>query len=1138
MNCSACDHDNPIDARFCSACGVPLRLRCDDCGRENDGDAQFCNGCGTPVGDASASRGTPRDYTPRHLADRILKQRSVLEGERKQVTILFADVKGSLELAGQIDPEGWHRVLDRFFAILADGVHRFEGTVNQYTGDGIMALFGAPIAHEDHAQRACWAALHLKRELREYALQVKREHGLGFSTRMGVHSGEVVVGKIGDDLRMDYTAQGQAVGLAARMESLAEPNSIYATEETARLVESFFTFESMGRFDVKGIPDPVNVQELIGLGEARTRFERSRVRGLSRFVGRGADTATLEAALQTAREGRGQVVGVVGEAGVGKSRLCFEFLESCRRQGVPVYRGSAVSHGSNLPAHPMMQVFREYFGLAEGDDARAIREKLVGRILLLDPGLQEELPLVFDFFGVADPARPAPPVDPDVRQRRTRDVLRRVIQSEETTVTLIEDLHWFDPASEQFLADWVDAIPGARSLLVLNFRPEYAAPWMRRSSYHQLALAPLGPEAMRELLEGLLGHDASLGDLSGTIAERTAGSPLFCEEIVRELVETGVLEGTRGTYRLSKPVESIAVPQTVQPLLAARIDRLSEFDKSVLQTASVIGKEFGEDLLARVLEPGESLRGALGRLKEAEFVYEASLFPTIEYAFRHPLTQEVAYSTQLAEHRARQHAAVADHLAVADDTAGAALLAYHREAAGDVLRAAQAYCRAGETGIFATPSEMVPFFRKVRELLAGEMRGDARDLQKRAILGLFHGGGYRFGVGGDEVEALYAEGKRLGEEDGDAYYLAALLLVYTPILGIVRSDLAPYIQAAAECDRHAEQSGALELQVGAKQILYYSAVLDDRLEDAYAAANDLVRIAGDDHRVGMSFTGLSGAASGRWSCALIVAPMGRLDEAKGLLLDAEAIAREIGSAQDLCYALGGWASLAELSGEAADAEPRVRESVELAEKSCSPFVANNTWLALARVLMVRARWEEAMDCVDRAEHTAHEVGTSMEDESTRRVFRARCLFELGDLNDLNRAARLIEEAIALMDAGRAARFQTSRAKTLHGLILGRQGDPSAGDAVIQNAIARELPGYRLLGLIDRARLGNEAGWPNVARESLEEAVGLARKLGARGHLAAGERGLEALGASGDGTDKPGASEPSRSTRRGDGRNRP
>src|SRR3989442_858841 len=345
MNCASCGHDNPDSARFCLECGTPFALRCAGCGAELPGGAKFCLECGAAVAPA---RHSPRAPTSRHLADKIRQSKSAVEGERKQVTVLFADVKGSMELAEQLDPEAWSQIMQRFFTILADGVQRFEGFVDKFTGDGIMALFGAPIAHEDHAQRACYAALHLLEAVRAYSREVKRAHGLDFAVRIGLHSGDVVVGRIGDDLHMDYTAQGHTVGLAQRMESLAEANSCFVSHATAALATGYFALDDLGPFRVKGVVEPVNVFVLRGLGTARTRFDVSRSRGLTRFVGRDADMATLEAALEQAQAGHGQVVGVVAEAGTGESRLCLEVAQRCRARGMTVNEGHDVAHGEEL----------------------------------------------------------------------------------------------------------------------------------------------------------------------------------------------------------------------------------------------------------------------------------------------------------------------------------------------------------------------------------------------------------------------------------------------------------------------------------------------------------------------------------------------------------------------------------------------------------------------------------------------------------------------------------------------------------------------------------------------------------------------------------------------------------------------
>src|SRR5262245_44853660 len=698
MECAHCNHENADGARFCGDCGVSLTrdVTCSGCGHLNPSGQKFCNGCGHGLGaSAPAAPRDPRAYTPKHIAEKVLTSRTALEGERKQVTVLFADVKGSMDLAEGLDLEEWHRIMDRFFTILAAGVHRFEGTVNQYTGDGIMALFGAPIAHEDHAQRACWAALHLQGSLRVYADELRRTRGLNFSVRMGLNSGDVVVGQIGDDLRMDYTAQGHTVGLAQRTEQLAEAGRTYLTEHTAALVGGYFRLRDLGAFTLKGVRHPVRIHELEGAGPSRTRLDVARARGFSRFVGRADEMAAVEAAMARAFDGQGRVIGVVGEPGVGKSRLCHELTERARAQGMRVYTAHCVAHGKMIPFLPVLELMRDFFGLAEQDGDEAARRKIAGTLLLLDQALTDALPLVFDFLGVADPADPPLRMDPEARQRRLFALVKQVGQARsrrEPNLLLFEDLHWIDDGSAPFLETLVDAVPGTRTLLVLNFRPDYHAGWMQKSHYLQLPLLPLGPEAIGELLRELLGSDPSLAGLTKRIRERTAGNPFFAEEIVQALAEAGTLDGTKGAYRLRAPVATLALPASVQVVLGARIDRLPEREKHVLQTAAVIGKEFGEPVLRRVEGlPEAELAAALRALSQAELVYETALYPEAEYTFKHPLTQEVAYGSQLGERRKRVHAAVAQAIEATSAEKldeQAALLAHHCERAGEALIAA------------------------------------------------------------------------------------------------------------------------------------------------------------------------------------------------------------------------------------------------------------------------------------------------------------------------------------------------------------------------------------------------------------------------------------------------------------------
>ena len=699
MRCPHCRHETRELARFCGACGASLEssIACPRCTALNPRGQKFCDSCGESLSPAVGAPVTPRDaraYTPRHLADKILTTRDALEGERKQVSVLFADLVDSMRLAEGLDAEDWHRILDHVFEILTAEVHRFEGTINQFTGDGVMALFGAPLAHEDHARRACHAALSAMEELRAYA-DTLRPDGLELSVRMGINSGEVVVGKIGDDLRMDYTAQGHCVGLAARMEQMAAPGTVLLTETTARLVEGFFALADAGLRSTKGVSAPIRVFELRGIGPSRTRLDAAGLRGLSRLIGRDAELSWLDGILSRSIGSDGQVVGVVGEAGVGKSRLCLEFVQRCRARGVAVYEVHCPTHGATVPWLAIRDLLRSYLGLAQGDGVEAIRRSVAQQLPALDAGFGDAVPLVLEVLGVSDAATPSHP--PQRATSQLAAFMRRFFRLRSTNqpgMVLVDDAHWMDSASDDLVGEIAASVRGTRTLLLANFRPEYQPAWIGGSHYHQLALSPLGAEASRELLHDLLGSDSSLGELSARILERTGGNPFFTEEVVQALAASGSLVGARGAYRLTAPIDALALPATVQALLAARIDRLGEPAKRLLQSAAVIGKQFDEALLREVcgLVDEHDLDAALRALQEEEFLRLVTLSPQPEYTFKHPLMGDVAYRSQLGERRARLHAAVATALEkLKADRLGeyASLIAHHWEASGMRFEAAR-----------------------------------------------------------------------------------------------------------------------------------------------------------------------------------------------------------------------------------------------------------------------------------------------------------------------------------------------------------------------------------------------------------------------------------------------------------------
>ena len=1099
-------------------CAAPLPPRCGECNAEIPAEARFCPQCAHPVGEqvapVSSEPRDPRAYTPKHLADKILQSKSVLEGERKHVTVLFADVKGSLELAEQLDPEQWHGILERFFEILSEGVHRLEGTVNQYTGDGIMALFGAPIAHEDHAQRACYAALHIRDSVREYANQVRIEHGVPFGVRVGLNSGEVVVGKIGDDLRMDYTAQGHTVGLAQRMEALAESGHICLSEHTAHLVEGYFELADLGRTKVKGVENPIGLFDLEGVGEFRTRLDRSRARGLSTFVGRDRDMSALQVALERARAGSGQVVGVGADAGTGKSRLCAEFIDGCRADGIPILEARGVAHGKSIPMLPMLELWRAFYGISEGDDPETTRAKIAGRLLLMDEGYREVLPVVFDVFGVPDPANPAPAMDSEQRQKRLHGVLKRILHDPSyggTRVFLLEDLHWFDGASDSFLQTIVESMPATRDLLLVNFRPEYQAQWMQRSYYQHLPLQPLGPEAIRELLRSQLGVDRSVAALPEMIHTHTRGNPFFIEEVVQSLVESGHLVGSQGGYKLTSPVDALTVPPSVQAVLAARIDRLPEHQKEVVQTAAVIGKTFPEALLRRVIASVSTLdeaklSEALSALAAAEFLFEASLYPQLEYSFKHPLTQEVAQHSQLRGQRITVHAAVARAL---EESGGnlderAAEIAQHWAEAEEALNAVHWYRRAAEWAVLSDLREGLGHWRRVRELAPGIEDERVRDeAALQACVELFSLG-WRMGGSDAESAAIFAEGCAAAERNGDRHSLARLVGFY----GLVRSQLTgsalDYIRYGEEAATIAAECGDAALRVGIGTLPAFGHMFAGNGLQVLEWTTRVLEETGSDCELGKEISGYSPRASMLSNRANGFLFLGRLEECRDAIREAKQVAEESQEFEVLGWVLFVAVYQSYWSGEPGSSLENARRCLELAEKldiESSRMLAHT---ALGYAGLVGEQPAAAREALIEAIAIAREHNSQLAFVPDALANLSEAHLALGEHPEALDAAR---EAIALGSSNGGQFFEAHGQLALANALIETQSDLPRAE--VESALGRaeelvELIAGRTLSpriLETRGRLADALGDAPGAERALRDALDRYRAIGATGNAA-------------------------------------
>jgi class 3 adenylate cyclase/tetratricopeptide (TPR) repeat protein len=1039
-----------------------------------------------------------------------------LEGERKQVTVLFADLKGSMELLADRDPEEARKILDPVLELMMDAVHRYEGTVNQIMGDGIMALFGAPLAHEDHAVRACYAALRMQEQASRHATEVRRTHGANVKIRVGLNSGEVVVRAIGSDLHMDYTAVGQTTHLAARMEQIADPGAIAITSETLALVEGYIAVKSLGPVPVKGLAGPVEVYEVTGAGPARTRLQASAQRGLTQFVGRDAELLQLHRAQHLASINHGQVAAIVGEAGVGKSRLVYEFTHSHRMQGWLVLESASASYGKATSYLPVIDLLKGYFKIQDRDDLREIREKVTGKLLALDEALKPTLPALLDLCGCTDgTCLPGAPVDdavwlalaPAQRRQRILDGVRRLLlreAREQPLLLIFEDLHWIDSETQALLDGLVESLGSTRLLLLVNYRPEYQHNWGSKMCYTQVRLDALPAERAGELLDGLLGDDVNLVPLKQRLDKR--GNPFFLEETVRTLVETKALTGERGRYRLAQPVQTIQVPSTVQVILAARIDRLAPEDKRLLQIASVIGKDVPLSLLQTIAElPDDGLRRGLERLQAAEFVYEAGLFPDLEYSFKHALTHEITYGGLLQERRRTLHGRIVDAIeTIHRDRLGehTERLAHHasrgalgqravdylrqagrKAAARSALRDAMTWYEQGLADLESLPKG--PSVLEQAFDIRLELRGVLAQLGeiKRGLALL------------REAEAL---AEQLNDEQRRGRLYASMTNIHT-LLGAMDEALAFGSQAMAI----ARARGDLQIRITAtthlEQAHYY---LGDYARVVELGTENLAALPAD--RIYDYFGNAAAPAPvyDRYWMVMSLAQLGRFVEAVQLEAEATRLAEPTRHAYTIAFPRAAASTRLLLAGDWATARAETDRWLAGLRSARLVLPLPRAVASAARVLAQLGEATEAQDRLQEAEQLLerHAAAGIVDTRGWDYHLLGRCALLLGQLDEARRLARHAVES--------AARHPGFAAHALH--LLGDIAthpdhlDASSGEAHYRGALGlaesrgmRPLVAHCHLGL---GKLYRRTGNQQKAREHLTTATAMYREMDMRFYL--------------------------------------
>ena len=1098
MRCSKCGTNNPSANNFCAKCGNALTKLCAKCKTENPPTSDFCGKCGalltngaaaaiatsSPQGSASNARVVPESSSP-----------ETLEGERKTVTALFADIKGSMELIEDLDPEEARRLVDPALKLMIDAVHRYEGYVAQSTGDGIFALFGAPIAHEDHPQRALYAALRMQEDIRRYAERLRAEKGVNLQVRVGVNTGEVVVRSIKtDEAHTEYTPIGHSTSLASRLQTLANPGSIAISEVVRKLVEGYFALKPLGPARIKGVSEPINVYEVTGLGPLRTRLQRSAGRGLTKFVGRQREMAALKHAAEQAKSGHGQIVAAMAEPGVGKSRLFFEF-KATSQSGWMVLETFSVSHGKASAYLPVIDLLRNYFRIASEDDERTRREKVTGRVLALDRSLEDTLPYLFSLLGIVEGDDPLAQMEGQIKKRRTLEAIKRIVLREslnQPLMVIFEDLHWIDDETQAFLNLLADSIGTARILLLVNYRPEYSHQWNSKTYYTQLRLDPLGKESAEEMLAALLGEHAEVSALKRVIIEKTEGNPFFMEETVQVLLDEGALV-RNGVAHLTKPLAELNIPPTVQAILAARIDRLPADEKDLLQTLAVIGKEFTLSLVRAVTgSTNDDLGRMLDDLQLSEFIYEQPAMGDVEYTFKHALTQEVAYNSVLMERRKLLHeraglglesmfaGQLEDHL---DE------LAHHYSRSYNVAKAVEYLERAGQQALQRSAyADSIGSLSAAIDLLRRLPDGPDR-IQRELLLQLALGSAL-FAVKGfaaPEVERAYTRARELCERLGDPPELFSALwglwLMY-----LLRGESRRAYELAERLLRQAQSVRDPALLLYARRALGITSYWMGEFLRAREHLEIAISIYDPERHRPLTFR--YGGADAGVSCLSFAAwtlwQLGYPDQGLKRANEALALAQALSHPVSLGFAGVCFAILHQFRREAPAAQETAERMIALSAIDDLAFATSVRGWAIAE----QGRHEEGIAQIQEGLAALRRTRAALTRPYCLCLLAEACM-EAGRLDD---GLGALTEALAVAGEHKD-RHTEAEMHRLKGELLLRQDHSKAAEAqswfqrAVETARKQSAKSWELRATTSLARLLNEQGRRDEARTTLAEIYG-------------------------------------------------
>jgi class 3 adenylate cyclase len=1112
MKCPKCQFGNPEGAKFCNQCGNRMQFICGKCGKQNALGSKFCSECGQDLGKPleapQVDYSSPQSYTPKFLATKILNTRSAMEGERKLVTVLFADVANFTSISEKLEPEEIHEIMDRCFNILMDEVHRYEGTINQFTGDGVMALFGAPLAHEDHAQRACQAALAIQRAMRDYGERLQKDYGIDFKMRIGLNSGSVIVGAIGDDLRMDYTAVGDTTNLASRMETLAVPGSILLSRGTHKLVRDYFEFQPVGLLPVKGKQEPQKAFKLIRAGEVTTRIGAAAVKGLTRFVGRKQSITSLVEAYEKVKDNGGQVVGIVGEAGVGKSRLLLEFRNRLLKAEFSYLEGRCVHYGGAMSYLPFLDILRSYFGIREGEREAIIKKRMAERLVKLEKKLKGILPPLQDLLSLKVENEGYLKLEPKVRRERVFEALRDLFlreSQERPLIMAVEDLHWIDKTSEEFLDYFIGWLANAKVLLVLLYRPEFTHRWGNKSYFNRIGLDELTLQSSAELVKAILEEGEAAPELRDLILNRAAGNPLFMEELTHALLENGTIEKKDKQYILTRTSSDLQVPDTIQGIIAARLDRLEENLKRIMQVASVIGREFAFRILQAISDMHEELKSSLLNLQGLEFIYEKSLFPELEYIFKHALTQEVAYNSLLLKRRKEIHEKIGraiEELYPERHEEFYEVFAHHYSRSDNLEKALQYLRLSAEKAARNNSLQEAIGFHKESLVTLGRM--PETDLAKKEKLRVILSMApiLRQLSYPEDASGILQEGEKLSKDLEDKRGLAAIyshLALYYSFKG-ENAPASSYLELSLSEEGNASEIDALGPY-------YFSLLVSSYFEGNFLKIMDfapsIIRMLEESHRESEDFGmpailyvglhGLYGASLGL---------IGDFERGEELCKKGVAFACEVGHLFSIGVAEMCYGSLLGVSERGEEAEGHLYKSIESYERAQGKIWVPVIWALIGLVRLRMEDFPKAKECFERSLEMQAASGLQ-----TYLSFEHFCLSLLHDnAGDFRKAFLHAEKAVDLARKNKERPFEGmslvqmgwTEWKSQSCDLIGAEQTMIEGIRILMELEAKP---YAAQGYLALGKLYSAGGQREKALQNLKKAEKMLREMGMNYSLA-------------------------------------